>query len=70
METKSPSKIRILNILYIASLIVRGAKISPGVLLAHARMLSKTTAKSQYPLTRIEVKTFYDTRRFRERIVR
>jgi len=52
METKSTSKIRILD----ASLIVRRAKISPGVLLAHARMLSKTTAK--YPLTRVEVKTF------------
>jgi len=52
METTSTSKIRILD----ASLIVRRAKISPGVLLAHARMLSKTTAK--YPLTRVEVKTF------------
>jgi len=52
METKSASKIRLLD----ASLIVRRAKISPGVLLAHARMLSKTTAK--YPLTRVEVKTF------------
>jgi len=52
METKSASKIRILD----ASLIVRRAKISPGVLLAHAQMLSKTTAK--YPLTRVEVKTY------------
>jgi len=51
METKSASKIRILD----ASLIVRRAKISPGVLLAHARMFSKTTAK--YPFTRVEVKT-------------
>ncbi|XP_011684666.1 PREDICTED: uncharacterized protein F54H12.2-like [Wasmannia auropunctata] len=49
METNSLSKIRILD----ASLLVRRAKISPGVLLAHARMLSKTTAK--YPLTRVEV---------------
>ncbi|XP_018353060.1 PREDICTED: uncharacterized protein F54H12.2-like [Trachymyrmex septentrionalis] len=52
MESKTLSKIRILD----ASLLVRRAKISPGVLLAHARMLSKTTAK--YPLTRVEVKTF------------
>ncbi|KYN14630.1 Uncharacterized protein F54H12.2 [Trachymyrmex cornetzi] len=52
METRTLSKIRILD----ASLLVRRAKISPGVLLAHARMLSKTTAK--YPLTRVEVKTF------------
>lgn len=52
METNSTSKISILD----ASLLVRRAKISPGVLLAHARMLSKTTAK--YPLTRVEVKTF------------
>ena len=46
------SKIRILD----ASLLVRRAKISPGVLLTHARMLNKTIAK--YPLTRVEVKTF------------
>ncbi|XP_018368251.1 PREDICTED: uncharacterized protein F54H12.2-like [Trachymyrmex cornetzi] len=46
------SKIRILD----ASLLVKRVKISPAVLLAHARMLSKTTAK--YPLTRVEVKTF------------
>lgn len=52
MENNSTSKIHILD----ASLLVRRAKISPGVLLAHARMLSKTTAK--YPLTRVEVKTF------------
>jgi len=52
METKSTSKMRILD----ASLIVRRAKISPGVLLAYARMLSKTTVK--YPLMRVEVKTF------------
>ncbi|XP_025986351.1 uncharacterized protein F54H12.2-like [Solenopsis invicta] len=53
MENNSLSKIRILD----ASLLVRRAKISPGVLLAHARMLSKTTAK--YPLTRVEVKTIH-----------
>ncbi|XP_071578895.1 uncharacterized protein F54H12.2-like [Temnothorax nylanderi] len=52
MKNTSTSKIRILD----ASLLVRRAKISPGVLLAHASMLSKTTAK--YPLTRVEVKTF------------
>lgn len=52
MENNSQSKIRILD----ASLLVRRAKVSPGVLLAHAKMLSKTTAK--YPLTRVEVKTF------------
>jgi len=37
-------------------LIVRKAKISPGVLLAHEQMLSKITGK--YPLTRVDVKTF------------
>jgi len=52
MESNGASKIHILD----ASLLVRRAKISPGVLLAHARMLSKVTAK--YPLTRVEVKTF------------
>ncbi|XP_067208468.1 uncharacterized protein F54H12.2-like [Linepithema humile] len=52
MESNSLSKIRLLD----ASLLVRRAKISPGVLLSHARMLSKTTAK--YPLTKVEVKTF------------
>ncbi|KAL6420496.1 hypothetical protein ACFW04_013831 [Cataglyphis niger] len=46
------SKIHILD----ASLLVKRAKISAGLLLAHARMLSKVTAK--YPLTRVEVKTF------------
>lgn len=52
MESNGSSKIHILD----ASLLVRRAKISSGVLLAHARMLSKFTAK--YPLTRVEVKTF------------
>lgn len=37
-----------------ASLIVRRVKIAPGILLAHARALAKSTAK--YPLTRVEVK--------------
>lgn len=39
-----------------ASLIVRRVKISPGVLLAHAKALSRGTAK--YPFTRVEVKSF------------
>lgn len=52
MESNTASKIHILD----ATLLVRRAKISAGVLLAHARMLSKVTAK--YPLTRVEVKTF------------
>lgn len=39
-----------------ASLLVRRAKLSPSILLAHAKTLSKTTAK--YPLTRVEVKSF------------
>ncbi|XP_031785934.1 uncharacterized protein F54H12.2-like [Nasonia vitripennis] len=39
-----------------ATMIVRRAKISPGILLAHANVLVKTTAK--YPLTRAEVKSF------------
>lgn len=37
-----------------ASLIVRRSKISPSVLLAHAKALSQKTAK--YPITRVEVK--------------
>ena len=37
-----------------ANLLVRRVKISPGVLLAYAQSLSKTTAR--YPLTRVEVK--------------
>ena len=39
-----------------ATLIVHRAKISPGVLLAHANALVKSTAK--YPITRVEVKAF------------
>lgn len=35
---------------------VRRAKINPGVLIAHAKALAKTTAK--YPITRVEVKSF------------
>lgn len=52
MESNGSSKIHILD----ASLLVRRAKISAGLLLSHAKMLSKVTAK--YPLTRVEVKTF------------
>ena len=39
-----------------ATLIVRRVKINPGILIAHANALAKTTAK--YLVTRIEVKTF------------
>ncbi|XP_020299232.1 uncharacterized protein F54H12.2-like [Pseudomyrmex gracilis] len=52
MEPTSQTKVRIVD----ATLIIRRAKLSAGVLLAHAKMLSKTTAK--YPLTRVEVKSF------------
>lgn len=38
------------------TLLIRPAKISPGVLIAHAKTLAKTTAK--YPITRVEVKSF------------
>lgn len=38
-----------------ATLLVRRVKINPGILVAHARALSRTTAK--YPITRVEVKT-------------
>lgn len=39
-----------------ATLLVRRAKLSPGVLIAHAKTLASTTAK--YPLTRVEIKSF------------
>lgn len=39
-----------------ATLMVRRVKINPGVLVAHAKALSKATAK--YPITRVEVKAF------------
>ena len=39
-----------------ANLLVRRVKISPSIMLAHAKALNKTTAK--YPLTRVEVKSF------------
>jgi len=52
MENSGTAKIHILDV----TLLVRRAKISSGLLLAHARMMSKVTAK--YPLTRVEVKTF------------
>lgn len=45
-------KVKILD----AGLIVRRAKINPGILIAHAKTLAKTTAK--YPITRVEVKAF------------
>ncbi|XP_033214095.1 uncharacterized protein F54H12.2-like [Belonocnema kinseyi] len=38
-----------------ASLLIRRAKISPGILLAHAKALSQ--GKFKYPLTRVEAKT-------------
>lgn len=38
-----------------ASLLIRRSKISPAILLAHAKALSQGTAK--YPITRVEVKT-------------
>jgi len=52
LANDSPILTPILN----ANLLVNKAKISPGVLLAYARMLSKTTAK--YFLTKVEVETF------------
>ncbi|XP_057335106.1 uncharacterized protein LOC130673908 [Microplitis mediator] len=39
-----------------AMLVVRRVKISPSILIAHARTLGQTTAK--YPLTKVEVKSF------------
>jgi len=51
MESKTISKIRILD----ANVFVRRTQISPGVLLAYARMLNNT---AKYSLTRVEVKTF------------
>ena len=56
MKNKTISQIRILDV----NLLVRRAKISPGILLAN-RMLSKTTAK--YLFTRVKVKTFTILRR-------
>ncbi|XP_020297950.1 uncharacterized protein F54H12.2-like [Pseudomyrmex gracilis] len=52
MESTPQTRVRIVN----ATLIMRRAKLSARVLLAHAKMLSKTIAK--YPLTRVEVKSF------------
>ena len=37
-----------------ATLIIRGVKINPNILIAHANTLAKTTAK--YPITRVEAK--------------
>lgn len=39
-----------------ATLLVRRVKVSPAVLIAHAKTLASTTAK--YPITRVEVKSF------------
>ncbi|XP_011312331.1 uncharacterized protein F54H12.2-like [Fopius arisanus] len=39
-----------------AALIIRRVRLSPGILIAHAKTLAQTTAK--YPLTRVEVKSF------------
>lgn len=39
-----------------ATLIIRRVKLNPNVMIAHAKALTKTTAK--YPLTRVEVKSF------------
>lgn len=50
MTSSKEAKINIVE----ASLPVRRVKVAPGILLAHARALSKSTAK--YPVTRVEVK--------------
>ncbi|XP_036149090.1 uncharacterized protein F54H12.2-like [Monomorium pharaonis] len=50
-KTEQNFEIHILD----ATLLVRRSKISPGILLTHAKALSKTTAK--YPLTRVELKS-------------
>ncbi|EFN81348.1 Uncharacterized protein F54H12.2, partial [Harpegnathos saltator] len=52
MEGNTMSRIRILD----ATLLIRRARMNPGILLAHTKMLTRTTAK--YPLTRVEVKLF------------
>ncbi|XP_046615347.1 uncharacterized protein F54H12.2-like [Neodiprion virginianus] len=52
MEAENRHKLHILE----TSLLIRRMKISPGILLAHARTLTKGTAK--YPVTRDEVKSF------------
>ncbi|EFN79148.1 Uncharacterized protein F54H12.2, partial [Harpegnathos saltator] len=52
MEGNTMSRIRILD----ATLLIRRARINPGILLVHTKMLTKTTVK--YPLTRVEVKLF------------
>ncbi|XP_025155142.1 uncharacterized protein F54H12.2-like [Harpegnathos saltator] len=52
LEGNTMSRIRILD----ATLFIRRARINPDILLAHTKMLTRTTAK--YPLTRVEVKSF------------
>lgn len=51
MDSTGMYKLHILD----ASLLIRRAKIAPGVLLGHARAIAKTSCK--YPLTRVEVKS-------------
>ncbi|XP_011145856.2 uncharacterized protein F54H12.2-like [Harpegnathos saltator] len=52
MEGNTMSWIRILD----ATLLIRRARINPDILLAHMKMLTRTTAK--YPLTRVQIKSF------------
>ncbi|XP_025158383.1 uncharacterized protein F54H12.2-like [Harpegnathos saltator] len=52
MERNTMSRIRILD----ATLLIRKVRINSGILFAHTKMLTRTTAK--YPLTRVEVKSF------------
>lgn len=51
MEANDLHKTDIMDV----TLLVRRVKISPGILLAHAQTLAKSTAK--YPMTRVEVKS-------------
>lgn len=51
MELKNNHSVEIVE----ATLFIRRAKINPGILVAHAKALAKSTAK--YPFTRVEVKT-------------
>ncbi|XP_025157444.1 uncharacterized protein F54H12.2-like [Harpegnathos saltator] len=50
MEGNTMSRINVLD----ATLLIKRARINLGILLAHTKMLTRTTAK--YPLTRVEVK--------------
>lgn len=51
IEANDVHKVDIMDV----TLLVRRVKISPGILLAHAQTLAKSTAK--YPMTRVEVKS-------------